>query len=94
MTRSATDKKSIPNSSSEQTKRAEFLAAARERTRLEVAKKAVDLGSKPYTRTTLAALAAAGLLPALDAANILEQLSNATNLPHPEASQIRPRRRY
>jgi hypothetical protein len=74
------------------TKRAELLRKARQRTEAELMKKAVDMsvGSKG---AALTALAAAALLPAADASGVIDLLADATDLPLPDAVQASPRRR-
>jgi hypothetical protein len=75
--------------------RSELLRRARERTRAELLKKAVDTspGSKG---AALTALAAAVLIPAADASGLLDFIADATNIPGLEAVQAgqRRRRRY
>ena len=75
-----------------ETKRAELLRKARQRTEAELMKKAVDMsaGSKG---AALTALAAAALIPAADASGFIDLLADATDLPLPESVQASPRRR-
>ena len=75
-----------------ETKRAELLRKARERTQAELMKKAVDMsaGSKG---AALTALAVATVVPAADASGLIDLLADATDLPLPDAVQASPRRR-